>query len=239
MILYSLCVALKGNEYLQMLLYLVKTLLKTGSFDPKRDHYYVMADQETATALGKIGFAAPLRVMVVPKPTSTYECMKLKYLFPKMIPDPTALGSETFVYLDADLLSLRPFYAALPPDTIAVVPEGAPTDTNYCGRVERPLSTPYGVTAGFFLYRWGIRVQGFFDTVLLDLEERTERFYTLDQVAFNRYLPSAPFQPLNPEILSFNGQGLSERTLFLNYAGEPGDGPFHLAKGLDFFLRVI
>lgn len=250
MIFYSIAVTLnaKHQEYLWMFVLLLKSLLKTGTFTPGKDHYYLIADQETAKVVSKMPHLGGLvRVVVANDCSDSYDVMKLKYLFPSMLSAGGGsegglrlLAAETFVYLDADMLFLRRLNFEIAADSLIVLPEGNPTDTNYCGDPGTKLTQPFGASAGFFVWRYGLRVQSFFQSVLRDLMTSSKRFYCLDQPAFNKYLTVAATGTIDPSLVSFNGHKLDkDKTAILNCAGDPGDGPKHLAKMIDFALAIF
>lgn len=127
------------------------------------------------------------------------------------------------------MLQNRPFDIQVPFDSIIVYPEGPATHDVYCGTFTLP--NRYGVTSGFFAYCWGPRVSAFFQKVCEAIRTRSERFYALDQPWFNLYLPTEIVHLFVRSLISVNGVGFQpEKTVFLNFAGNPGDDRFHWEK---------
>ena len=235
MLFYTICFTLPGrqakqNSYVHCLMLLYKSLHTSGSLKGD-DKFIVVCDEATCQYLRTLPLFAGVGYAIVPQPKTLKEGMALKYLL-------RLKGDELVVYCDTDLLARKPVRPVLDPDTLCVFPEGAPTDTNYCGEASTPLPLPAGFTAGFFAYRSGPRVYEFFDTILADLKRGGETFYTLDQPYFNRALVGRRIQVLPRTFVSFNGHGLKPETHLINLAGDPGDGEFHLTKQLGMYLAL-
>ena len=240
MIFHSLCFSLAApekNEYVYMLLLLIQSLLKTKTFVPKEDTYYVMADKETAAILKQIPQSQFLYLIEIPRPRDVYEGMTYKYkLF-----DFVETRDEVVMYLDVDLLAVKQSRFVIPPDKLYICAEGSKSDTNYSGDDSTTLPFNAGYTAGFFMYRWGPRVSKTFTEILERMANCSTRFYTLDQPHFNRALGTETgvigFFPAT--LLSFNGHNNQQAAHFINLAGEPGDGPFHFRKALSMYLMLF
>ena len=232
MIFHSIVFSLadpQKNEYIYMLMLLVHSLYRKKTFVPKEDKYYVMADAATLEVLRSIPLLGVCSFLEIPKPTDCYDGMRFKYqLFDYVEP-----CDDVVMYLDVDMLCRRQARFVIPADTLYVFPEGAPTDTNYCGDPGTPLEAPAGATAGFFMYRFGDTIKVMFENILERL--KTGRgYYTLDQPHFNHSLQGrASFLP--GTLISFNGNN-NPQAHFINAAGCPGDGPFHFRKMLEFAL---
>ena len=156
--------------------------------------------------------------------------MLLKYLFrPKT--------DDVVVYLDSDFLAKKKLTFDLKPDTLAILPEGPPTDSTYCG--DQRLDAKFGASAGIFVYRYGPRCKQILDEVATRTMECKKNFYTLDQPHFNHTLVGKEnVVGINPAIVSFNGHGNLAESYLINCAGEPGNGPFHYGKMMNFFLML-
>jgi hypothetical protein len=236
-ILFSLGPA-KENRYLDCLQIQLAALRRTKMLRDD-DRYVLLCDKETAEEVKKmILIPKQLRILIAPKPKSLYEGMRLKYLFPFVV-SPPLHPNEVAIYLDLDVMPIRQcdFFKA-PAETILCVPEGDPTRPDYCG--DKPLNQRFGITAGFFVYRWGQKMMAFFNEMLRVLDAGRSDFYTLDQPHFNHLLDrvncKAYFQPT---FISFNGHGNLKEAFFVNFAGEPGDSVFHATKMLRFFIQTI
>lgn len=236
-ILFSLDTA-KTNLYIECLQLQLRALLRTKMLRDS-DRYMLVCDKESAEEVLKtVSLPKQFKMIVAPKPKSLYEGMRLKYLFPFFV-QPPLHPNEVAVYMDLDILPRKNGnFFAVPRDTICLFPEGDPIRPDYCG--DLALQLPVGVTAGFFAYRHGHRVTAFFNELLKILETGRSDFYTLDQPHFNHLLARINFKSFfDPKTISFNGHGhVSEATL-VNFAGEPGDGAFHLRKMLRFFLTAF
>ena len=240
MIFHSLAFSLgdpQKNEYVYMLALLVKSLLRTGTFRPSEDKYYVMADAATIPLLREIPILQSVTLIEIPKPANVYEGMTYKYMLFDYVP----ASEETVMYVDVDILCVKPARFVIPEDRLYVFPEGGKHDTNYCGEASYLLTYNAGYTAGFFLYRWGPRVEETFDQILRKMSSASKRYYTLDQVHFNHALDyqvgCVGFLP--DTLISFNGHTNAGVSHFINLAGCPGDGPFHFRKALGMYLAIF
>ena len=232
-ILFSLCDP-RSNQYIQCLQILYKTLQKTKTLTSD-DSFVVTTDEPTNRILKGLSIYPNLTIHLVPKPANCFEGMRLKYMLPQFMD----LTGQTILYLDTDFLSIKPFKVSIPPDTLVVYPEGPPTSDNYCGEPQDPpLTLPFGCSAGFFAYHYGPSIKAFFDTLLAQLIESSKVYYSLDQPYFNRLIPSTHYQGFNHNMISFNGNNNMATAHFINCAGDPGDGPLHASKMLQFYLAL-
>lgn len=235
MYFYTLCFSPgdpKSNCYLYMLMMMVHTMKLVGTFKPSEDKFFVICDEATGCVINKIGLLNDLQVIPVPKPPNTYEMMKWKYRLQKYID----LEGQNVLYLDVDMLALKPLRFNCPHDAFVIVPEGPATDKNYCAA--GPLRTPWGATAGIFGFNFGPKVRQVFEHVLQRMDADPERYYTLDQPHFNIAYFHCKFMTVPEGGISFNGHSDLTKAFFINLAGEPGDGPFHYLKMLELYLRL-
>lgn len=235
MYFYTICFSLgdpKSNCYLYMLMMMVHTLTLTGTFKPISDKFFVITDEATGCVINKLSILNSVEVVPVPRCKDVYEMMKWKYRLHNYID----LSGQDTLYLDVDMLGLKPLRFTLPEDTFLVAPEGQATDKNYCAA--GPLRLPWGVSAGIFGYRFGPKVRQVFEHVLQRMEADPERYYTLDQPHFNIAFPHTKFLTVPAGGISFNGHGDLSKAFLMNLAGEPGDGPFHYLKMLEMYMRI-
>ena len=234
MIFYSVVYSLgtKSNQYIQMFLMLLKTLVRTKSFCPKSDRYILLADEESIAALKELNMFFALQVLQIPKPKTHLEGMLWKYKLPEYV-DCT---NQICWYLDVDMLFLNQVKMFPAPDHIICFPEGAPTDKNYCGSFT--LVNKVGFSAGTFCYWYGPTVKTFLEKVLNLAKESKETFYTVEQPFFNKALEDATVTILDPNLISFNGHNL-EHARILNLCGDPGDDQAHFKKMFAFYLRLF
>ena len=232
-ILFSLDEA-KKNLYSYLPFFQYKALKMTGNLRPG-DTYAVVCDEASARFLRRATSLADVKLLVSPTPRSLAEGMALKYIFPGLYD----CSGQPVVYLDLDILPLGQLDFHVPDDSLLVVPEGAPTDSNYCG--DQPLGLSVGLSAGFFAYRDGPRVRELFTRILAQLSSRKQPYYTLDQPFFNHEIAAVPGLAvgLPPTLVSFNGHNNRGVARLINLAGEPGDGPLHFQKVVEFFLSAF
>jgi hypothetical protein len=232
-ILFSLGDA-KANQYVNCLQLQRAALVRTGMLK-HTDRYYVLADAASAKVLSETPGLDRVRVIVVPTPSSLKGGMMMKYLFPFVC----ELRDESVVYLDLDVFPVRPALFNLEPETFYAYPEGGVSDKNYSGG--RSLDLPAGCSGGFFAYRTGPRIEALFKTILTEIADEQEEFYTLDQPTYNhvlsRHKDIVKFLP--HEMVSFNGNTNADRAIFWNMCGDPGDGPFHFRKMLGVYLSLF
>jgi hypothetical protein len=204
-------------------------------FNPQTDQYYLTCDKDTAEYIQKeFPLIRNVRCLVVPKPTSVYDGMKLKYVLPFLV----NLPAEVILYVDVDVFQIRKMVSLdLPEDSLMIYAEGKAEDSNYRGDLE--FQATHGYSAGFFAYRWGKGLRECFTQILRDLETIPERYYTLDQPYFNKYAQGTKMCWLNPSRVSGNGHGNLQDAVFVNCCGEPGDGRFHWNKMLQLYLSLV
>jgi len=237
MIFHSIVFSLgdpQKNEYVYMLALLINSLRKTGSYKIGEDTYYVMADAETLAVMQEMLPFLSVHFIEIPKPKDVYEGMTYKY----MLFDFAEPSKDVVMYIDVDMICVRSCRLAIPEDRLYVFPEGNKHDDNYRGDSDCLLTFGAGFTAGFFVYRFGARVEETFDEILRKMASTTKRYYCLDQPHFNRALDyqvgCAGFLP--GTFISFNGHTNAGVASFINLAGIPGDGPFHFRKALGLYL---
>jgi hypothetical protein len=232
MIFYSILFSLgkpQENQYIYMLMLLYKSLVRTGSIGPQ-DKFFVVADEPTIEYARTFHSLASVLWVPAPAVKTLKDGMLYKYLFrPKV--------DEVVVYLDCDFLAKKKVSFDLKPDTLAVLPEGPSTDTNYCG--DAPLASKAGVSAGFFVFRHGPRCKQILDDIAKAVAKCDKNFYTLDQPHFNHALQGKEnVAVINPTAVSFNGHGNLGAATLINCAGIPGDGEFHFKKMMDFAMTL-
>ena len=223
----------KKNLYSYLPFFQYKALQQTGNLKAG-DAYVVICDPDTALFLRRAPTLQGIKILVAPKPRSLLEGMAIKYILPGLID----IKGQTVVYLDLDILPLGPIDFHVPEDSLLVYPEGAATDSNYCGNKRLPLAA--GCSAGFFAYRDGPRVKAFFTSILQAMSNSQEKFYTLDQPHFNHALVGRDFAVAMPHsVVSFNGHTNRDTARLVNLCGDPGDGPLHFQKVVEFFLSTF
>jgi len=198
--------------------------------------YALICDESSAAYLRQFHLLRGVKIFPVPRPRTVLEGMSLKYILPGLLD----LKDETVVYLDLDILPLRNVaFTNVSPDSLVVLPEGKATESNYCG--DTPLHTPIGLSAGLFIYRDGPTVRAFFKRMLQAISTCQKNFYTLDQPYFNHFLEdiNSSIRLMPQGAVSFNGHGDLKNAAFVNLCGDPGDGPLHFQKVLEFFLSAF
>lgn len=238
MLFYSVVYSLsdEANEYCNMFMLLVKSLLKTNSFDLKRDTYYLIADLDSAKKIQKLNGILPIKCAIVKKPTTHLEGMSYKYRLNEFFD----IEDKDCMYLDVDMLFFKQLYMFPSKDKIVAYQEGRPDDTNYCG--DKKLDLTLGCSAGIFAFNFGVNVKSFFLDILRQIkeaEEKNEKFYTVEQVYFNRALQKYKPIYMDTTLISFNGNTNKNSARIINLAGDPGDGSLHYDKMLRTFLQIF
>ena len=218
---------------------LLQSLLKTKTLQAT-DTYVIMVDLETWQVLHTISlFKQPnIDLIIMPTPKTILEGMTWRYRLHRQM---DILG-KTVCYMDVDMLCVRNMKIELPDvkDMLLVFPEGKPDDSNYTGNTI-PLTRPYGVSSGFFIYKCGPKVLQCMEEVYYKIRTQTTEYYTLDQPHFNKALEDKLFfHYLSHKTLSFNGHNIdpADPPVFINCCGDPGSGHFHLLKMLQFFIGM-
>ena len=228
----------KKNQYLYMLILMVKSMLKTGTLQ-KGDTYFLSIDAETLEELKKTSIAKVFTIILMDKPKSLLEGMSYKYRLVQALDKAgIKLDGKSVWYLDVDMLSLKPFRPEAPFGRFAVYPEGHKTDSNYCPPGQE-LAIPQGVSAGFFGYNVSDGVRKVFAEVLDMIKYYQGSLYTIEQPFFNKCLTREMCASLEPPVVSFNGNNHLDKAFWLNLAGDPGDGNFHFVKQLEFYATIF
>lgn len=219
-----------------MFMLLVKSLLKTNSFDLKRDTYYLIADTDSAKKIQQLNGILPIKCFIIKKPNTHLEGMSWKYRLNELI----NIDDKDCIYLDVDMLFFKQLYVFPSKDKVVAYQEGRPDDTNYCG--DKGLSLPMGCSAGIFAFNLGVSVKSFFYNILQQIkeaQENNEKFYTVEQVYFNRALVKHKPVYMDNTLISFNGHTNKNSARIINLAGDPGDGLLHWEKMLRTFLQIF
>ena len=231
-IFYTILFSLKKPEenlYVYMMMMLYKSLVRTESIGAG-DKFYVVADALTIAYGRKFHSLKNVCWVEAPPVMSVKEGMLYKYIFRPKVED-------VVVYLDCDFLAIKKVAIELEADTFAVLPEGSPDDSNYCGDFR--LDAKVGVSAGIFAFRYGPRTRALLDEIGKRAANCPKDYYTLDQPHFNAALVGKRWIcGINPSIVSFNGNGNNAVAHLINCAGEPGNGEFHFKKMMDFFIML-
>ena len=157
------------------------------------------------------------------------------------IEDVPAIVSNCSLYLDLDIVVKAPLTPVrkLIPDTLAVVVEGDIYNDDYGGKVlpREPEKEGYpGFSAALFAFSIGETVQEFMRCVKGGCLAQDPPFYTVEQPFFNKYLyklfidRERPFFMIPKKYVSNNDMAPSDSVVFVNYCGDPGNGPRHVVK---------
>ena len=236
MLLYSILYSLEDatkNKYINMFLLLKHTLQTTFTYDPKVDSYYLLCDADTQKVLENQKGTRDLNYLTIPKPTTHLEGMLWKYKLQSLLD----IEGKDCMYLDVDMLSVRPLRFFPQKDRLYALPEGNPSNENYCGSFE--LDAQYGFSAGWFVFNFGSTVRAIFDKVLKLADECKDKFYTVEQPFFNKAIEKTGTYICRPSIVSFNGNNYLDECRFISYAGEPGNAEFHWNKGFQLYMRLF
>lgn len=232
MIFYSCIFTIdnKPNEYVYMFMILYSSLIKNKSLT-NEDSYYILCDKDSAKLLSDIPMLQNVRLVTLPKPASLLEGMLWKYQLYKYV---DIVDKDCF-YIDVDMICIKETHFKLHSDKFYVYPEGKPNDSNYCG--DMVLKMPYGYTAGFFGYNCGPSVVQTFESLLASADlSQPKKYYTLEQPYFNKALDDKTVTIMPPYVLSFNGLTNKGTAHFINCCGDPGDGPLHFTKMLQYIV---
>ena len=232
------------NRYVEMFYIWLTYLLKNGGL-VESDKICVLIDSPTIdfiNADANIGFILktchiPIEFWLVPQPSTPSEGMVQKY----NIEDVPAIVSDCSLYLDLDIVVKAPLTPVrqLMPDTLAVVMEGNIYSDDYGGKVlpREPGKEGYpGFSAALFAFSAGETVREFMRCVKGGCLAQDPPFYTVEQPFFNKYMyemfinKERPFFIIPEKIVSNNDMTPSDSVVFVNYCGDPGNGPRHIVK---------
>jgi len=216
-----------ANKYVDMAHMMLQSLWRTGHTGP----ISMLADEHTWVAFESQDRLAADRVqhIPIPRPATLLEGIARRYEFFHRVPQFSP--ETTYLYLDLDFLRLKPLDLELPPDTIAVLPEGGSHDPNYCGEALWAQLDHPGLSAGIWAIRPGPDMLALMDEIIASVRRGPHNFYTCEQPHFNAAITrKTRTVGFRPELVSFNGHGAGPHTVFLNMAGCPGDDAFHYEK---------
>ena len=252
MLVYTLLFTLAGrapkdNRYVEMFFIWLTYLCKNGGLTAT-DRICVLIDKTTVDYLNSDGcyshvadqITIPIDYVIMPTIMTISEGMICRYNFHN-----DALVNETFVYLDLDVLVLRPLrmlIKPLAPNTMACMPEGRMINGLYGGcTLDEEIADSCGFSSGIFAYCPGHGVQDFFNRVTAEcLAKAAEPYYTIDQPFFNKWIYKAIMKneiDMRVELLDDmhfvnNVFNYDDNTIIMNYAGEPGNDSIHYKKML-------
>ena len=215
------------NKYIKMAVIMIKSLFMTGTWNLFTDKLFVMADRETWDAfVGHWDGLIQFTHICIPRPATLLEGITRRYQFFRLDNE-----DVTTLYLDVDFICRKKFSVSLPPDTMAVYPEGGSEDPNYCGEGGWAKLDHPGLSAGFWLCRPGPTTRALMDEIVASIAREPRKFYTVEQPYFNAAITKkTPKVYIPSEMISFNGHGNLAAAHFINFAGEPGDDAFHYSK---------
>jgi len=225
-------------KYMYMLMLLIDSL-KTHVYKPE-DKHIVLISRSLSKVLENMYFFGDDRyhIIVIPDPIDIYDGMRYKYKLEEYFD----CNDKQFMYIDCDMLCVRPFVPEIPDSSFILFPEGTLVNRSYSGseefiKVENTDAQP-GFTAGFFGYKYSKSVSNTFKDILESMNSTTERFYTLDQPHFNKilYHSSIDLVLLDPSFISFNINNFINTCCFVNFCGEPGNGELHFSKMFDVYM---
>jgi len=249
MIVYTVLFTLVGkdpaeNRYVEMFYIWLSHVLKNGGL-VTGDKICVLIDKPTIDFLNadfNIGFIlsmcrVPIEFWLIHQPNTASEGMVQKY----NIEEYPAIVSDCSLYLDLDIVVKAPLTPVreLIPNTLAVVVEGNLYNDDYGGKVlpREPGKESYpGFSAALFAFSVGETVREFMRCVKGGCLAQDPPFYTVEQPFFNKYLyevfidPGRPFYVIPKKYVSNNDMVPSDSVVFVNYCGDPGNGPRHIVK---------
>jgi len=249
MIVYTVLFTLVGkdpaeNRYVEMFYIWLTHVLKNGGL-VTGDKICVLIDKPTIDFLNvesNIGFIlsmcrVPIEFWLIHQPNTASEGMVQKY----NIEEYPAIVSDCSLYLDLDIVVKAPLTPVreLIPNTLAVVVEGNLYNDDYGGKVlpREPGKESYpGFSAALFAFSVGETVREFMRCVKGGCLAQDPPFYTVEQPFFNKYLyevfinPERPFYVIPKKYVSNNDMVPSDSVVFVNYCGDPGNGPKHIVK---------
>jgi hypothetical protein len=249
MIVYTVLFTLVGkdpaeNRYVEMFYIWLTHILKNAGL-VAGDKICVLIDKPTIDFLNvenNIGFILStcrisIEFWLINQPNTPSEGMVQKY----NIEDVPAIVSDCSLYLDLDIVIKAPLTPVreLIPDTLAVVMEGNIYNDDYGGKVlpRQPEKEGYpGFSAALFAFSVGETVREFMRCVKGDCLAQDPPFYTVEQPFFNKYLyqlfidRERPFFMIPKKYVSNNDMAPSDSVVFVNYCGDPGNGPMHVVK---------
>ena len=219
------------NPYVNCLILSIKSLLRSGTYQPQ-DTLVILTDPGTAKVLAGFGSLRGATLVTCDKVENVFTGTLNRYRLLQKLIIPQGIRC---IYLDCDLLFIKKWDPCFTKHWMAM-PEGQPTDSNYCGdyMLDHML---VGCSSTLFGFVVSDEAKTILDATLRNALNRNKAFYTLDQPYYNQVLNgrrnSYDFFPAN--MLSFNGHNNKETAVLLNLCGDPGDGPLHFRKMLDCF----
>ena len=249
MIVYTVLFTLVGkdpadNRYVEMFYIWLTHILKNAGLGVG-DKICVLIDKPTIDFLNadfNIGFIlstcrVPIEFWLIQQPSTPSEGMVQKY----NIEEFPAIVSDCSLYLDLDIVIKAPLtpVRVLIPNTLAVVVEGNIYNDDYGGKLipREPGKEGYpGFSAALFVFSVGETVREFMRCVKGGCLAQDPPFYTVEQPFFNKYLYELfinlerPFFMIPKKYVSNNDMTPSDSVVFVNYCGDPGNGPRHVVK---------
>lgn len=243
----------KHNHYIPIFLHWL-SMCFTHSGLTKKDLLRIKIDTETYTYLKEdycfqgLKTIQPCQLLCLrfSPPETIEQGMMMKYI-------KVEYEQDVYMYCDIDILLLKSLHTltdTMEHNTIYVHAENTDiSNLNYGASFSKdeldtlPKHTP-GLSAGkFFIYGKGLYSE-LMDSIHNICSKNTESLYTVEQPFYNKamYTLEKSWYDVNTELLdnrvSFNGANVTDKTVFLDLAGIPGDGEFHLYKIIRFYILI-
>ena len=231
------------NQYIHMFLLWFSQLIKSGGLQ-ENDIVYIYMDTYTNEYLNNTIFSMlkiiPFKIFIIPQPKTHLEGMMWKYNY-------NDYSQDIFMYCDIDIYimkSLHNITNTMKENTIYLCHEGSMEDDNYGADIPNEKVNKkniLGFSAGKFII-YGKEICNNFFNIIHNLCRYDTNYYTVEQPFFNHailYISNIPNIQVDIQLLksivSFNFHNFQkESTVFLDLAGEPGKGPVHLTKMVQF-----
>jgi len=249
MIVYTLLFTLVGkdpadNRYIEMLYMWLTYVLRNAGLKCT-DKVCILLDKASIDfinvepLIGHILQESKICVefLLIDRPETIKEGMVHRYDIEKY----GKLISECSLYLDLDVLVIKPIdiVRGIQPDTMLLVTEGNAYNDDYGGKVlpyDSKKETYPGFTSAIFAFAIGEKVWNLLKSVKEDCLKQEPAFYTVDQPFFNKYVyeifidAALPIYILPPKLLINNDMRPNDLAVFVNFCGDPGNGPKHSVK---------
>jgi hypothetical protein len=240
------------NKYISIFLYWLSQLRAKAELG-LTDCLQVILDTRTLEYIETLqdfndllfNFPCPVVFCRVSTPKTILEGMMFKYILFNYTQD-------IFMYCDIDIFIVKPLHTLLTDlndRTLYAHGEGLLSDSDYGAiipeSIRNTMSHTLGFSAGKFILTSKDLYLSFFSTLQsIGKEYSDSTFYTVEQPLFNHAVHSLPQDigeintTLFDELVSYNGNMYSKKTIFIDLCGEPGNESVHHEKVTSIFLLL-
>lgn len=240
------------NDYVQIFLFWFAQFMKIKT----ASKMVLLVDERTFEHLENTAFSIlskkiqyDLSILLFPVPKTHLDGMKMKYT-------KFDYGEEYLMYLDVDIILLKPLIGLIDDPSKDMYIDNEHTDEKYLythGYLDafneeekhmiKSSGIKLGISAGKFIIKDKVVRDALFKEIHTFMEKNPNtNYYSVEQPIFNRAIlcltSKVDLGIINNKFISTNFHNMSDDIILIDLCGEPGNGRAHLCKMIDGFLGL-